>query len=285
MNGVHSCFMRRSAEEYSGYDGTRMYMVSWHPDDHPRAVVIAIHGLGSHADTLEKIGEAFAKRGFVLFAPDMRGFGHFSGEKGHVNSFDEYVQDMERLISDLNLRYPGLKVFLVGHSLGGLHAVRYCMRHPDRVAGLVAVCPGVSEKLKVSRPTRMIVGLLSRLNLRKKFYDGIELDLVSRNSEYVQRLKNDPLRWDYVTARFAAEGFGARERAFESAHLLKTPLLLQQSGDDMLVDPVQNEDFFRRVASQDKTFRSYPGLYHEPFEEAGGQQMIDDMVAWVEART
>ena len=79
-------------EHYIGFDGLRMHMSSWIPDDEkPRALLIAVHGLGSHGYTMKTIGEYFVDRGIAVFAPDMRGFGHYSELKGHVMSFDEYI--------------------------------------------------------------------------------------------------------------------------------------------------------------------------------------------------
>ncbi|MFW9888706.1 MAG: alpha/beta hydrolase, partial [Candidatus Thorarchaeota archaeon] len=58
---------------------------------------------------------------------------------------------------------------------------------------------------------------------------------------------------------------------------------LQQSENDLILVPEKNREFFGNIASEDKTFKMYPGLYHEPFEDPGGEELANDMFAWLEA--
>ena len=95
--------------EYVGYDGKQMFMRIWKPDGETRAVVVGFHGLGAHSGLISFVGEYYAKNGFLFYAPDMRGFGKFDGIKGHADSFDEYIQDMDSLISYLKLTHSDHK--------------------------------------------------------------------------------------------------------------------------------------------------------------------------------
>ena len=85
--------MREIESTYTGFDGTKMFLRTWVPDEEPRAVIIGIHGLGSHSGLQNFIGTTFAKRGMPFYAPDLRGFGRFEGLKGHVDSFDHWIED------------------------------------------------------------------------------------------------------------------------------------------------------------------------------------------------
>lgn len=276
--------MREETGSYKGYDGTEMFLRTFHPDKAPRAVILGIHGLGNHSGLLAYVGRFFAGKGFVFVAPDMRGFGHYSGRKGHVERFDEYTSDLHTLFKSTQERFPGLKMFMYGHSMGGLHIVRYAIAHPEGLTGILIPCPSVSERLKVSKGTRAIAALLSRLNVKTYVSDGIDLTYIARNPEVVKRNQEDPLRFDRVTPRMAVEGLGAKDKAFASAHLLNVPVLVQQTGDDLILVPEKNKDFYDRIASKDKTWKLYEGLYHEPFEDEGGGVVLADMLAWIEAK-
>jgi len=272
-------------EHYSGYDGTIMLLRVWKPIEKPRAIILGFHGLGSHSGLISFVAEKFAEKGYCFYAPDMRGFGTYPGRKGHVESFSEYNEDIRVLVEEIKEGHPDEKLFLYGHSLGGVFIGNYILEYPNApVAGLIIPCPAVSERLEVGKGTRMIGSLLSKLNVKTYIDDGLRLDLISRNQEVVQRNMDDPLRFDKVTPRYAIEGLRASKMLFESASRIKLPVIVQQTGDDMILIPEKNKVFFDNIGSEDKTWKLYPGLYHEPFEESGGEEFLADIFSWIEER-
>ncbi len=276
--------MKTEQGEYLGYDGKKMFMRGWLPEGEPRALVVGIHGLGSHSGLLSFIGESFADKGYAFMAPDMRGFGHFDGLKGHVESFDEYTEDINNFVAQMQDRFEGIPTFMYGHSLGGLWVIRYAVKYQDNVNGLIIPFPAVSERLEIGGGTRALMKLLSRVNAKRHFTTGLNLDVLSRNPEVVKRNKEDPLRFDFATPRFGAEGLKARADGFNSAAKIRIPVIIQQGGEDLILVPEQNKEFFDGISSEDKTFKMYPGLYHEPFEDSGGEELMSDMFAWLEKR-
>ncbi|MFX1580530.1 MAG: alpha/beta hydrolase, partial [Promethearchaeota archaeon] len=139
---------------YQGYDGTTMLLRIWKPESEPKAIVLGLHGLGSHSGRLAYLGERFIAKGYAFYAPDLRGFGTFPGRKGHVESFDEYNEDLESLIAYLKLLHQDKKLFLFGHSLGAVFIIHYIVNHPDEADGILIPAPAVFERLKVSSATR-----------------------------------------------------------------------------------------------------------------------------------
>ncbi|MHA2044971.1 MAG: alpha/beta hydrolase [Candidatus Thorarchaeota archaeon] len=265
---------------YQGFDGTTMLLRIWKPEGESKAIVLGIHGLGSHSDLLDFLAEQFTSQGYTFYAPDMRGFGTFPGKKGHVESYDEYIDDMESLVAYLKLMHHDSKLFLFGHSLGG-HIIRYIANHPGEADGIIIPCPAVSERLKMSGAIRALLKFLSKLNAKIYFNNGLDYELISRNHEVVKRNREDPLRFDKVTPRYGIEGLKASEDGFDLASKITIPVLVQQSGDDMILDPERNKEFYDNIASKDKTWKLYPGLYHEPFQENGSDEVLADMFSWL----
>jgi alpha-beta hydrolase superfamily lysophospholipase len=277
--------MSTEEEHYSGYDGTIMLLRVWKPSGTPRAVVIGIHGLGSHGGLLSFLGETFASKGFLFYAPDMRGFGTYPGRKGHVERYSEYTEDLDSLIEQIREGHPDDKLFLFGHSLGGMHVANYAIQRPQApIDGLIIPCPAISERLEMGRVTRALASLLAKMNTKSYFDTGLNLDLISKNPEVVKRNKEDPLRFDKATPRFAVEGLNASKATFAAANRIHFPILVQQSGEDLILIPEKSKEFYDNIASEDKTWKLYPGLYHEPFEEQGGEEVLDDMFSWIEKR-
>jgi alpha-beta hydrolase superfamily lysophospholipase len=271
--------------KYIGFDGTRMFMALWRPDDDkPKALVIALHGLGSHAGNMKNIGEYLAERGLAVFAPDLRGFGHYSGTKGHVMSFEEYVEDIQNLIMQVKDIYLNKITFLFGASMGGLNAIRYVVKYPRTVDGLILQCPAVSLSFNISRGKRIAGTFLSFLNVKRYFANDVNLLDSSRNPENVKHNETDPLRFNMVTPRFGSEGLKASRDAFNSASKIVMPVLLQQAGEDKLVKPETSKEFFDNLASADKTWKLYDGLYHELHAEPEKDQVLGDLYNWLDKR-
>jgi alpha-beta hydrolase superfamily lysophospholipase len=269
---------------YQGFDGTTMLLRIWKPEGEPKAIVLGLHGLGSHSGRLAYLGERFASKGYTFYAPDLRGFGTFPGRKGHVESFSEYIEDMESLVAYMKLLHHDKKLYLFGHSLGAIFIIHYIVNHPGEADGIIIPAPAVSERLKVSGATRAIASLLSKLNVKMYFDNGLDHELISRNPEVVKDNREDPLRFDKATPRYAIEGLRASKDAFNSANKITAPVLVQQSGEDLILDPERNKEFFDSIASEDKTWKLYPDLYHEPYHEEGGEEVFADMFEWLEKR-
>jgi len=95
--------------------------------------LVLVHGFTGHRDDfVERIPE-LAERGRVL-APDLRGHGG-STHTGRAESFH-----FEQLVDDLHALLDALAIDrcdLLGHSFGGMVALRFTLAHPERVASLV----------------------------------------------------------------------------------------------------------------------------------------------------
>lgn len=271
--------------KYIGFDGTRMFMALWRPDDDkPRALVVALHGLGGHAEDMQNIGEYLAEKGIAVFAPDLRGFGRYSGTKGHVMSFEEYVEDIQNLLMQVKDTYLNKITYLFGASLGGLNAIRYVVRYPRTVDGLLLQCPAVSQSLGIGIGKRIAGNILSVLNVKRYFSNELDYSDASRDPENVKRLENDPLRFNIVTPRFGIEGLKASKDAFRSASSIVMPVLLQQAGADKLVIPEKSKEFFENLSSADKTWILYDGLYHQLHAEPEKDRVLGDLYNWLDKR-
>jgi pimeloyl-ACP methyl ester carboxylesterase len=74
-----------------------------------------------------------------VLAFDLYGFGLSSAPSGRLD-LSTYVGQLQQLLDALNLKLQ--PVLLLGYSLGGLVAVEFVRRHPERVARVLLVAPG-----------------------------------------------------------------------------------------------------------------------------------------------
>ncbi|MFX1482849.1 MAG: alpha/beta hydrolase [Promethearchaeota archaeon] len=277
--------MKYEESKYIGFDGTRMFMAVYRPDnDKPRALLILLHGMGSHAGDFSEMGGYLADKEIAVFVPDLRGFGHYSGLKGHVMSFDEYTEDIQNLVMQVKDRYLNKITYLLGSSMGGINAIGYVIRYPRTIDGLLLQCPGVSHRVNLGYGTRFIVKLLSILNVKRYFSLEPDYKETSRNPETIKRHESDPLRFERVTPRFISEMLSASNNAFLSAPRIMLPVLIQQAGNDNAVIPEKNKVFFDNIAAPDKTWKLYEGLYHEIHEEPEREMVLSDLCEWLDTR-
>src|SRR5215472_11632765 len=98
-------------------DGDRLPLRSWGPE-HPKAVIVALHGMGDYSNAFAMPAEAWARQDIVTLAYDQRGFGQ-SDHPGLWAGGDVMRRDLADAIAAARTRYPGVPVYALGESMGG----------------------------------------------------------------------------------------------------------------------------------------------------------------------
>ncbi|MFO7666808.1 MAG: alpha/beta hydrolase [Desulfobacterales bacterium] len=251
-----------------------------------KAIMIITHGLGEHSGRYLNVINRLVPKGISVFAPDFRGHGKSEGKRGHVLSFGDYLEDLD-LISGVVIKEkkPGIKYFLLGHSLGGLIAINYAIRRQETVDGLIISSPSLGVTVKVPAIKAVLGKAMSFLWPGLSLNNELDASKISHDEKVVAAYRNDPLVHDRVTARWFTEFLSAMEKANNQASEIKVPFLMQIAGDDHLVNAAASKSFFERVSSKDKTLHVYEGLYHEIFNEKEEDRKlaIDDLESWIDS--
>src|SRR5262249_8446239 len=112
---------------FEGVEGVKIFTREWQPEDDPRGVVVISHGLNAHSGLYEWAAQQFTANGLAVYALDHRGRGRSEGERFFVKKFADWTQDLATFIDIVKAREPGLPVFLLGHSAGGVIACVYAL--------------------------------------------------------------------------------------------------------------------------------------------------------------
>ncbi|MSP12265.1 MAG: alpha/beta hydrolase [Chloroflexi bacterium] len=265
-------------------DGTELYFQSWRPDQ-PRAVIMVVHGYAEHSGRYTHPVEYLVPRGYAIYALDLRGHGKSAGERAYIADFGQYLQDLVAFQSQVARREPHQKLFLLGHSMGGLIAVLYAAEHQDELAGLILSGPGLSLSQNTSPMLISLSGLVSRLAPHLALVP-LDASAISRDRTVVDAYRSDPLVYNgKVKVRMGTEMLNATKRVPGISSRLRLPLLILHGSADRLADPTGSQALYEQVSSQDKTLRVYPELYHEVFNELGPdrQQVLTDLATWLDA--
>ncbi len=258
------------------------YWQAWLPPTRARAVVIIVHGFGEHSGRYAYVGNRLATVGFAAYAADYRGHGRSDGRRANIERMALIVADLGCFVRFAAERHPGLPVFMVGHSVGGLISLQYATEPGNPLDGLVLSAPTV-EVMVGSALQRRLAGVLSALvpDLRVAALGAEEK--ISRDPEVVRAYRQDPLVYHgRIKARTGAEILVTMEGLPARLPRLSVPLLILHGTDDRICAPAGSTMVHDRVSSPDKTVRRYQDLYHEVFNEPERDEVLTDLVCWLE---
>jgi alpha-beta hydrolase superfamily lysophospholipase len=265
---------------FAGARGLRIRHRTWLPAGPPTGVVVIAHGFAEHGGRYAHVAARLVGEGLAVRAPDHRGHGRSDGKRTSVVRFDDYVDDLTTVIGQARDEWPSRRVILLGHSMGGLIALRLAVRASVPIDGLVVSAPAACPR-DVSRLTLAAGKALSRLAPNAGVL-RLPLNRISRDPTVVDAYNHDPLVFRTpIRARLGAEMLAAMERVDAGLPGLRTPLLVMQGTADGLVDPGCGPHVYERAGSADKTLKMYDGLWHEIFNEPERDHVLEDLAAWV----
>jgi acylglycerol lipase len=265
----------------AGAGGQQIFWQSWSPVQ-TRGVVVIVHGLGEHSDRYGHVAQRLVAEGYATYALDHRGHGRSQGPRAVIDRLANAVSDIDRLVLLAGDAHPGLPVFMLGHSMGGLLAVQYALAHQDRLAGLL-LSGALAAPDAAPAPARLIARMLSAVAPRAGLI-ALDASLVSRDPQVVAAYRADPMvHHGKLPARTVAELIAAGQRFPELVANIRVPTLIMYGSEDRLCPPSGSVMLGERIGAADITVIPYAGLYHEIFNEPERETVLDDMCAWLGA--
>jgi alpha-beta hydrolase superfamily lysophospholipase len=269
---------------FQGSGGLDLYYQCWHPDAPARAVLVVVHGLGGHSALFGNVVQALVPKHIAVYGFDARGNGRSPGQRGYINAWSDYREDLRLFLHWVNTQEPDRPIFLLGHSVGAVIVLDYGLRCPDEAAplnGVILSAPIIGQT-GVS-PVKVLLGqLLSRNWPRFSLSTGLDVDTGARDPTIVTGYRNDPWRHSRVTARFGSEFLATVAWVQAHAPEWRSPLLILLGGSDRVALPDGGRRFFAQAGCLDKELREYPDAYHELFDDLDYQLVLADLEDWIE---
>ena len=88
--------------------------VPFHAPSGSHAAIVVVHGINEHSGRYGRLADDLNRRGYAVYAMDLRGHGRSDGDRALIHSFDEYLDDLEILLARVAARQPGKPLFSVG---------------------------------------------------------------------------------------------------------------------------------------------------------------------------
>lgn len=263
------------------------YYQSWLPDGSPKAALVVVHGLAEHCGRYMNIVNRFVPQGYAVYALDHLGHGKSDGTRLYVDSFADFIDPLRQFVEMVHGWQPGLPVFIVGHSMGGLISSVYLLDYQDGLRGAILTGAAVKVPDNITQTTVLMSKVLSVL-IPRAGIASLEVDGISRDPAVVQAYIDDPLTFNGKTsARLGAEMLKAMQRVSVEASKIHLPVLIMHGSADRLVSPEASQLLYDRVSSRDKTMRIWDGYYHELYNEPTPEReaVFCELEAWLEERS
>ena len=268
-------------ESLDGAGGLKIFTRAWRPEGKARGVVVLSHGFNSHSGYYLWVAEQLLGSGLAVYALDYRGRGKSDGERYYVEKFSEYQGDLDMTVKLARSREPGLPIFILGHSAGGVIACNYVLDNQADIAGLI--CESFAYKVPAPDFALAVLKGLSHLAPHAHVLKLKKEDF-SRDPKVTRALLDDPLLADEVQpTRTVAEMVRADERLKRDFKLFTLPLLIIHGTRDTVTRPEGSQEFYANASSKDKTLKLYEGYFHDPLNDIGKEAVMDDIRGWITA--
>jgi alpha-beta hydrolase superfamily lysophospholipase len=260
-------------------DGTRLAYRAWLQPQARHTFAVA-HGLGEHSGRYAAFAQAMAARGMATYALDLRGHGKSQGQRGHLDSWGQWTEDIAAFVGRVESQTSG-EVIPLGHSFGGAAMLSTVLAGKLKSSRrFIVSSPALKIKVAVPQWKVSLGAVTSRLAPRLAMNNEVDPGTVSRIPEVVQAYRTDPLVHAKISSRMYTEWAGAARDVLARADQIQIPFLILAGDADRLIDPAGSEELHAK-APRLSTLEILPGRYHEPFNDLGSDEVFDIIARWV----
>ncbi|EAR23956.1 lysophospholipase [marine actinobacterium PHSC20C1] len=279
----------RTDHSYTDAHGVTIHYYVWQsPDAH--AVLQLTHGLGDHARRYEHVAQALVAAGYTVYADDHRGHGATGldqnagdvtklGKLG-VGGLRAATENIRELTAIIRAENPELPIALLGHSWGSLMVQDVLNNHADEYD--VAILTGTAHRTFAHMNS-------GNLNAKHKDLGTTGYEWLSRDPQVAEDFVNDPLTFYADALKLFGPIDGVRLLGRPSKNIKRDiPLLIMIGEEDSLGGETSIEwlaaDYATRSKLTDMEAIVYPGARHEIFNETNKDEVITDLIGWLDVR-
>ena len=269
--------------------GVVIHYYVW-PSAAPKGILQLAHGLGEYAGRYEHLAQELVNAGYTVYADDHRGHGQTGLEQhgGDVTQLGKLgpgglraaTAAIHQLSGIIRTQHPDVPIAILGHSWGSLMVQGILNKHAADYDA--AVLTGTAHRL----PGRMNGG---QLNAKHQHLGTTGYEWLSRDPLVAQAFLADPLTFyaDVVKLFGIADGlrlFGVPARNIGR----DIPLLIAIGSEDSLGGEASARSlaqaYISRSRLSDVSVTVYAEARHEIFNETNRDDVIADLIEWLDER-
>ena len=271
---------------FEGRELKKLFYQCWLPDsEEVKAYIIALHGWGTHSDRLKLPAEYLTEKGYAVYAFDLRGHGkNIRDMPGHIESIDHLLKDTLLFMDFIKTIANEKKIFIMGHSFGGLISLIFAINHPT-LPGVLVSSPLLGMYLRLSAGKKAIKSIsktITKLSPNKMLDYVVDQNQLTSDLKILRQYIADKTKIEVMSAKSATDIDHFSKWAMDNASNLLCPTLIMQAGSDKIADTSKTKEFFDKARSGDKKFIVFEGFLHDLWNEKGRAQVYQDMYVWLE---
>ena len=257
-----------------------LFSQTW-PISSPKAVIVIAHGLGEHSGRYKHVAEFLNQHGYSVVALDHQGHGQSVGQKGHIESFENYIADLFDFIELTKKDNQDKEIYLLGHSMGGLIATGYVLRYSN-VDKVIISAPPYGVPGKSAQMQLKIGAFLGKFLPKTSTSNNLDASTVCSTKSVVDAYIADELVHDKITLGWGKAFLDEQNYIRKHIAEIELPLLMLLPQADVITDPIVTDYYFKQMPQNNKSIKYYPDSFHEVLnEEVDGPKALQDIVDWL----
>jgi alpha-beta hydrolase superfamily lysophospholipase len=278
-----------SEAEFTGPSG-QLYRRTVRPaEGQPWVRLAVVHGYGDHSGRYREFMTWMAERGVACEAVDLRGHGQAAGRRGAVNTWNDYLDDLNAFLSEITPHHQPSTIhhqptFLLGHSHGGLVVAVAGERGLSGVDGVILTAPFLRSRLHIPRPKLWFGRVANWVAPSLCMPNGLRNEWMSSDTGQLEENMGDPLLVRTATPRWYFGCKHAQREVMRQAERFTLPLLILAGDADRVADHRATYDFIHEASSEDKSLQILHEQLHELLREKDRHETFAFILEWIHDR-
>ncbi len=252
------------------------------PGENMKAVILLIHGLGEHVQRYSYWAGLFNKERIAFAGIDLPGHGRSDGRRGNIKNSRLLREVFDILINSCRQTFPGVPVFIYGHSMGGCFVLDYTIRKNPVIKGIIVTSPWLRLSFEPSQTKLFLVSIMKYLVPGLTQPSGLVEEHISHDKTAVADYKNDNLVHDKISVGLFNAVVTSAKYSLTHASELKVPALILHGSDDLITSPEASREFASKTDMAE--LRIWQGGYHELHNEPFKDEVFNYILEWINTR-
>jgi acylglycerol lipase len=266
--------------------GTRFPGYQLVPDG-ARAALIVVHGIAEHGARYRHAAAALAASNIASFVYDQRGHGEYPGPRTHVADFAEFARDLDLIGADVQSKFPGLPLFVWGHSMGSIVVTLAAIQGMRWARGIITTGCALDAMPKLDGLAGAALKIASTLAPRARINLRIDASVLTQDLDEQRKHMSDPLVPRTASLRLLYGFADACRVCRAKAKTITLPWLAVHGEADEVCPISGSRTLLEALGSRDKELVTYPGLLHEVHNEDARARaaLFELMSLWILERS
>jgi acylglycerol lipase len=249
------------------------------PGENAQAVVLLVHGVGEHILRYDYWADLFMKEGIAFTGIDLPGHGRSEGRRGNIRSYKKLDEMIGIMLDSCRKTFPGIPVYLYGHSMGGGIVLNYILRMNPQIKGAIVTSPWLRLSFEPPRIKVFLASFMKNLVPGLVQPSGLNVNYISHDAIVVENYNSDPLVHDKISVSLFDSAMKAGKYALEHASELRIPTLIIHGSEDKITSPEGSREFAGK--SGKVVLKIWEGGYHELHNEQFKDEVFRFIMNWI----